>query len=103
MIHWAGGARAYAAMAPPKAMPVARPRRRTYASAIRATGLKRAPPIQSREAVEAVAAREPPNSARRAGRNTGKVLVIPATSSMVAKASQSRWLARDSRGGVTRE
>ena len=43
-----------------------------------------------------MAAREPPNSARRAGRNTGKVLVIPATSSMVAKASQSRWLARDS-------
>src|SRR5712671_4618000 len=90
---------------PPATM--ARPRqtsRRGFQRATRypATGLNRAPPIQSREAVEAVAAREPPNSARRAGRNTGKVLVIPATSSMVAKASQSRWLARDSLGGVTR-
>lgn len=60
-----------------------------------------APPSQSRDAVEVVAAREPPNSASRAGRKTGKVFVIPATISMVAKASQSRWLARDSRAGVT--
>jgi hypothetical protein len=51
--------------------------------------------------VEAVAAREAPNSVSRAGRKTGKVLVIPATSSMVVKASQSRWLARDSRGGIS--
>src|SRR5438309_2145941 len=66
-------------------------------------GLSSAPPILSSDAVADVAAREPPKSASRAGRNTGKVLVIPATSSIVAKASQSRWLARDSRGGVTRE
>jgi hypothetical protein len=50
--------------------------------------------------VEAVAAREPPNSARSGGKKTGKVLVIPVTSSVQAKASTSRPLARLSRAAV---
>ena len=51
--------------------------------------------------VEAVAAREPPNSARSGGKKTGKVLVIPVTRSAQAKASTSRPLTRLSRAPVT--
>src|SRR5262245_4952551 len=47
--------------------------------------------------VEAVAAREPPNSARSGGKKTGKALVIPVTRSAEAKARRSRPLTRLSR------
>jgi hypothetical protein len=51
--------------------------------------------------VEAVAAREPPNSARSGGKKTGKALVIPVTRSAEAKARRSRPLTRVSRAWLT--
>ncbi len=67
-----------------------------------AMGPSTAPPIQQRDAVAAVAPREPPNSASSAGKKTGNTLVIPETKSMLAKASQSRAFASVSRSEVTR-
>jgi hypothetical protein len=65
------------------------------------TGPSAAPPTQMRVRVEAVAARDPPNSVRSAGKKTGNVLVMPVTSSPQAKASTSRPLARLSGAEVT--
>jgi len=48
--------------------------------------------------VEAVAAREPPNSDSSAGKKTGNVLAMPETTSIVTKASARRGFARLSRG-----
>jgi hypothetical protein len=50
--------------------------------------------------VEAVAAREPPNSARSGGKNTGNALVIPVTRSAEANARRSRPLTRLSRDAL---
>src|SRR3990172_522605 len=62
------------------------------------SGPRKAGRSQKREAVAAVAPREPPNSSRRAGKKTGKALGIPEVRSIVAKASQRRGWGR--RGGV---
>ncbi len=48
--------------------------------------------------MSAVAAREPPNSARSGGKNTGKLFPMPPTSIMIANATQRRALARLSEG-----
>ena len=71
------------------------------ATAQPASGPKTAPPVHMRVMVKAVAAREPPNSARSGGKKTGNVLVTPATSSVQEKASTRRPLARLSRAAVT--
>jgi len=65
-----------------------------------ATGPSAAPTSHTRLTVDAVAARVPPNSASSAGKNTGKVLTLPETTSIVTKASQSRGLARLSEGAA---
>jgi len=59
-----------------------------------ASGPRVAPPSQNSVTVEAVAAREPPNSASKGGKKIGNVFARPDTNSIVANASPSRGFAR---------